>query len=572
MKKIINPQTFKILLTLILIVVFSFVALRSLISNPFYTSHDGFTHTARIASYFHALEDGQFPPRWATNLNGNMGSPIFTYIYPLPYFLGSLFHLSGMKYEDSFRAVMGLGYFLSGITSFFWLKNKFGNLAGFVGAVFFLWVPYHFLNLYVRASLAENLAYVFVPLIFLSIEKIFAGKNRWLYALAFSTAALFLSHNEVSALILPLAAGWIVLQLFLTGNKRGLFRVAISLAAGFAMASFIYLPDLFERNFIRFDQGISYYQEHFVSFWQLIRSPWGYGFDLPGSVNDAMSFQLGLGQILTAVLLFITIFAKAIHKKSMTRAVIFSVGFFYLVLGIAIFLMVDEPLIRTVWTSIPGLKIIVDFPWRLLGVTAIAFSFFAAVLVSELKNNKLVAVFLIAAVLLFNRNHLRINLPEDFSNSTFDSYDGTATAQSNEFTPQWHHSYDFRTRKSPVEIKNGHLRSDLKSVSAKGIEFRLSGTGNSTVLINRFFFPATTIWKDGKLLNYSTDVQIIQKETTDGLENSGLILIKNATPGLYHLSFGDTVLRRFGNGLSLCALIATLAGLAWSFKKIPKKH
>ena len=53
-----------------LIVLLSVPALRALSIPEFYTSHDGSTHTARIANYYLALKEGQIPPRLAPNLFG----------------------------------------------------------------------------------------------------------------------------------------------------------------------------------------------------------------------------------------------------------------------------------------------------------------------------------------------------------------------------------------------------------------------------------------------------------------------------------------------------------------------
>ena len=102
--------------------------MRSLFSVPFYTSHDSFTHTARIAAYFDSLNDGlaslasgrsgQFPVSWAKNLNGNLGSPIFVYSYPLVYMIGGGIHYLGVHYEDAFRFIIGISYILSGFTCY----------------------------------------------------------------------------------------------------------------------------------------------------------------------------------------------------------------------------------------------------------------------------------------------------------------------------------------------------------------------------------------------------------------------------------------------------------------------
>ena len=318
--KLLTPKILGVFFLLLL----SFIALKSLLTNSFYTSHDGFTHTARIAAYYKALKDGQFPPRWGTDLNGGLGSPIFTYIYPLPYLLGSSIHFTGISYQDGFRIVTAVGYFLSGLTCFWWLKNRFGNLPGLLGAIFYLWAPYRFLNIYVRAAYAENLAYIFIPLIFLAIDEIFRSRRWGFFLLAFSTAGMLLSHNLIAAIFLPLSLCWTFWQLITRRNPSAFVVSTLAVITGFLMSSFIYFPDLFERQFVKFDTSIVYFREHFVTVWQLLRSPWGYGFDFPGVVNDEMSFQLGLGQILiTTSFIFLLIYKQIVGKWRKTKNFLF---------------------------------------------------------------------------------------------------------------------------------------------------------------------------------------------------------------------------------------------------------
>ena len=55
---------------------------------------------------------------------------------------------------------------------YFWIKDQFGKTAGFVAAIFYLFAPYHLLDLHYRASVGEVLSFVFIPLVFLFARKI----------------------------------------------------------------------------------------------------------------------------------------------------------------------------------------------------------------------------------------------------------------------------------------------------------------------------------------------------------------------------------------------------------------
>ncbi len=213
----------------LLILAFCFVAMKSLIGVPFYTSHDGFTHTARIAAYYDSMKSGQFPAQWAKNFNGTLGSPIFVYSYPLVYMIGAGIHFLGIGYEDAFRLIIGGGYVLSGFAMYWWLKSRFQNLPAFVGTIFFLWTPYRFLDIYVRGALAESFAYIFLPLILLGIDKVFLVKknvNWWWLLLAVSTIGMLLGHNVVSAMFLPVAVLWTGVLFWTTKKKKAAMPAA----------------------------------------------------------------------------------------------------------------------------------------------------------------------------------------------------------------------------------------------------------------------------------------------------------------------------------------------------------
>ena len=155
-----NPNFLAIIALLLL----SIPALKNLAIGGFYTNHDGETHTARIAAYYQAIADRQFPPRFAGNFYNGLGSPIFVYIYPLPYLLGSVIHFFGFSFTDSFEILMALGFISSALFSYLWLKEVFkSEKAAFLGSLFYVWVPYRFLLIYVRGSISELLAYTLFP-------------------------------------------------------------------------------------------------------------------------------------------------------------------------------------------------------------------------------------------------------------------------------------------------------------------------------------------------------------------------------------------------------------------------
>src|SRR5207245_2177489 len=90
-----------------------------------------------------------------------------------------------------------------------------GEIA-FVGSLLYGFAPYHFLDLYVRGDIAEITAFVFIPIVFLCIEKVIQQEvkttpliqrirqnSKYLIGGGICYALLILSHNGVSLQFSP---------------------------------------------------------------------------------------------------------------------------------------------------------------------------------------------------------------------------------------------------------------------------------------------------------------------------------------------------------------------------------
>ena len=90
----------------------------------------------------------------------------------------------------------------------FWFARRWGNFAGVISAILYMWAPYRFSVIFVRSALGEHVAAVFVPLLFASVS---GRKNKNVnYVLgAVSLAGLFLSHVMMAQMTLLAFIPWI---------------------------------------------------------------------------------------------------------------------------------------------------------------------------------------------------------------------------------------------------------------------------------------------------------------------------------------------------------------------------
>ncbi len=555
------------------LIILSIPALKALTIPGFYSSHDGETHTARMAQYYQALVDGQFPPRMAGTLYSGLGSPILTYIYPMPYILGSAVHALGFTFVDSFKMVMALEFILSGIFFYLWTKEVLGSeKAAFLGALFYVWVPYRFLLIYVRGSISENTAYTFLPLLLYAATRLVQKRNLTNTALTAISAGFFLMSQDLIAMIsIPIIAGFVLLLAIFKRSLKYFLLVGIAGAWGFLISTFVYLPSLLERNFVRFDEIYAQvYIDHFVCLKQFFYSSWGYGFSLPGC-NDLMSFQLGLAHwVIVGLFILILVylsFRRILRGRTIPNGENFILAFFFFVAFITYSaLMIRNPQIVSIWQHFDLLGRI-DYPWRLLGPAAFCVAFLAAFVAKTIKPG-LVFLLLIMAVLIANRHHLNINQSLAYDNKFFANYTGTAT-QLGEFTPKWRQTTRVPIGFDPnkrVTIVSGQV--DINNLAAKSnkiLFYAQVSSPSAQILVNKFYFPGVIVKIDDKKLQDFKDLTVTGVDSLKldtEKETSGLMVLDVAS-GIHRVSvnYGETPVRLFADYLSLSAFVLALGAL-----------
>ena len=129
----------KELLIICLLLLISFPAVKSLLQPGGFTSHDLTHHIVRQISMDKLLSEGQFPPRWSGDLAFGYGYPLFIFNYPLPPLIGEVFHMSGLNFLDSVKAVFFLSLITSTVGMYLFLKSLFNSkLAAILGSLFYL--------------------------------------------------------------------------------------------------------------------------------------------------------------------------------------------------------------------------------------------------------------------------------------------------------------------------------------------------------------------------------------------------------------------------------------------------
>lgn len=490
----------KTFLTFLLLFILTLPSVRDLFRNGSFTSHDLGHHIPRLIHVDNILREGQIPPRWTGDLNKGYGYPLLLFNYPLPYYLGELFHLSGFDFIWSIKMVLALSLIGSIFTSYIFFRELFGRIAGIVGGVFYLYAPIRFINVYVSATVGNALAFLFVPLPFYAIARLKRGYSSNAVVIgAIGMSGLILSHNIIAFMFVPILVTYFLYCLLETPKKFFFLSTMFSLMLGLGIAAYFWLPALVEKQYIRYAELLpGFYNSHFPTFRNLLYMPWGYGFAWPGdnpTVNPGrMSFQIGLAHLLVIALNSFLLLYTVLKRRQVDTAQAFFLFWFYL----SIFFMLK--ISGKIWDAISVMQYL-QMPWRILAASIFTTSVLAAYIAHKVKFRYLTSVIMILLVIYANRNHWHINQVLDVTDDFYRRIDGTTT-MAGEHLPPWGKQMTERIP-SKMEIVEGSGTIQYEFVHSDMISAVAHFEKASIIRLNQFYFPGWKILVDGEETPFS---------------------------------------------------------------------
>jgi len=487
-----------------------------LLQPGYIPTHDGEFSMIRIWQFSKMIATGHLIPRWAPDLNSGYGVPLFIFYYPLPYYVGSFFHVAGLSLVDSFKATLALSYSGAALVSFFWLRKLFNPWSAVIGSFLFMTVPYWFVDLYVRGSVGEVMA----------IGWLVAGctfvEYRKPRLLAGAVAALVLSHNIAAAMFFPILIGYVALR------QR---RFLPSILWGLGLSSFFWMPATGEQNFVT---GLSNFdfRDHFPQFAQLLVPSWGTGFSRPGWPADEMSQQVG---IITLIMLVVSaVLVRGESNKAYKKAVLAGLA----LAGVMFFFMLEASL--PVWEKITPLRFI-QYPWRLLSyfipITGLLGGYVSW------KMGPRMSCVLVGISLFLVAPYMRPVVYEPRSDAYYLSRreftDGTTTV-GNSFSTAWLPWQKERAKQTFERISG---KATLASLALKPAQYTLRIDGSTETILQAHvsYYPGWIVLVDG-----------VKKAVE---EQNGLI--RFSVPAGSHtvvLRFSETPLRLVSDMVSLLSL------------------
>jgi len=495
----------------------------------FYLSHDGEAQVARFGAYVKGFLDGQFPIRWAGDLNYRYGSSVLIFYYPLTGLAAIPLNIVGISLENSFKLIIGFSFVICFSSFFLWIRELTkDNRAAFAGALVYGLAPYHFLNLYVRGDIAELLALGLVPFVFYFIE--INRKERIEFTLLSSVfyALVILSHNSVSLVFSPII---LLYAIFRSKDKKSLFSSFLMILLGLMMSAFFWLPAIIEAKYTNAQLFMGdMFKNNFPSFSSLIYSNWGFGAD----VNKAGGLSPQLGIIAWAFVLLSTLFI--FRKNKYSKDVIFWMVIFW---GL-IFLTIGSS--SSIWKIVPFLKEL-QFPWRFVGISSFVAAVLASLSISILgKKTKYIVIVLI---LLYSIQFVKIIPIKSKPDSFYFSYPGT-TYYHGQASSIWTAGDFFEYPKNKIEIIGGRGKIVSQNIKSNLHTLRLDAKTNLSILDNTVYFPG-----------WEVDVgrNKIPIEFQD-MNHRGLIEFR-VPEGIHSVKirFGESIVRQISDYLSILGVV-----------------
>lgn len=530
-----------------------------------YFNHHDDVQVVRLYEMNKCIKDLQIPCRWVPDLGGLYGYPIFNYYAPLPYYFGEIIYLLTNSLLISAKAMFVFSFLGSYIFMYFLASKLWGKKGGSLAAVFYSFAPYHALDFYVRGAMGEMWAFMFFPAVFWAIVKLEEKINlRHLLLFAVFTAALIVSHNLSAIIFLPLVLAWIAILFLRKKDFKFLWFSLGGAILALAIASFYLLPALFEKNLVHLETtigGYFSYTEHFKGFKKLfLERSWGYGSsirEIPGSEREGLSYQIGWVHLLGWILSFVAIWKFWKKNKNLSIYIVFC--------SVAILLSVFmiNPRSEFIWKLIYPL-IYLQFPWRFLLLVAFFISLGSgSIFAFDFKHKKLLWMFLIIAVVIFNFSYFR---PSKFINTSDEQ-----RLRGKEWDKQIKRSiFDYLpiyAEKPPAELATERyqiLTGDSEILDFKEgtnwFTFNTKTRSHTIIRLSQYYFPDWKIFLDGK------EMKVEYKNNSLGLMT--IILGKGD-----HQIWGrlyDTPIRTIANTVTLLGLTIVLVLLLISSCKVRK--
>ena len=448
---------------------------------------DGAMHLARMASYYKEVMQGQFPVRWAGDLNYGFGTPIFNFFHPLPYMITTMMVALGSSLTQALKLSFLLSFIGSGIGMYLFSLALWKNTrtAVFV-TILYQFAPFRLVDILVRGSLGGIYAYTLLPFVLWGVVQFIKSKKYTdIWIMAFCSAGLALSHNIVGFVFFGVA---FIFTLFYPSPKRLKIISLLSLLGGVGIAGFFVMPAILDHNYtLGYLLTKNLFYDHFGP---LIN------FFLPNFTNNAqlriheVSVQIGLAHILALITSAFFVIQKKITEKTNVFVALFCITMFC----VTLFFM--QKVSTPFWENISILRQF-QYPWRLLAVITFITALAGFSIVKMVKSRFIIVcigLFVIFSTVYYwtpPQGYQTINESDYWNYPLTTNYYG-------EVDTMWSEGPAKEFPKAPLELIAGQATIQTIKHASTMHEYTVVATTPATLLDNTEYFPGWNVIVNNK--------------------------------------------------------------------------
>ena len=206
-------------------------------------THDLWMHLYVVEQFDKVLRSGVVYPRWMPDINMGYGLLNMIYYPPGFFYLTSAVHTVVDDWIHAIFVISALALAGSGLALYTLAREFYSKRASIIGALVYMLIPFHMLDLYWRGALPQFVGYVFLPLIIYFAYKLGREPQIRYYAGLGLTFGLYLLTHLPVAFLLTYALGFygLVWAIKERDHRIGL-RIAGGVFLGLLLGAIYWLP------------------------------------------------------------------------------------------------------------------------------------------------------------------------------------------------------------------------------------------------------------------------------------------------------------------------------------------
>ncbi|MCL4200180.1 hypothetical protein KJZ67_02460 [Patescibacteria group bacterium] len=490
------------------------------------------------------IKTGQFPVRYVEALGREHGYMLFGYYAPLPFYVGTIFHLIGINLVGALKRSFLLAI-LTGAAGVFSLSYQFfGALGAVVSAVVYVFSPFLGYDVFWRGGLGEVWAMGFMPWVLLfSYRAIRNAHWREVGAGAVALCGLLLSHN----LTAYMGAGFLMVWTlsWLVHYKKGIVAVLFLGIGGFGLSAFFWVPAFVTRSLV----WVSYLQADRRQIFESL---------LRGNPQEIL-FPTFIPMVTNWTAIVIPLVAWWIVRRRIdiadTRKAVSVMGMLFLV---SLFLV--SGLSRPVWDMLFPVFYIFQYPWRFLTMMTVLGATISGGMVLMSKKKQLLSVLLLSVIIVWvNFANFR-----PFTYEFIDKYvprDPCGTSWDFEYLPISVHTCLKVPWEKPYRIVSGDMQVSSFTSKPRTLSLNALVSRESVMQLAYYSYPGWRSRIDGK------DVPIF-----DANDHGLIEFVVSPGEHIIQATLEESPIERWSTKISLVTALALFLLLVWGLVKLAGKR